>query len=250
MVDGDYCLFDDMPKASSKKLDILPVSVIDIGAQNQIRRGTGGHDAYSSRGNYSHFPSEIASLCYSLYLRDTQCVFDPFAGWGERHSFANAFDKKYIGFDCSQASVDAALNVYGVRNRLANSLFDDLPEFDGVITCPPYWNLETYSAKGIDAMPTWFNFLSAYRAIIERCYKAAPVGSIFCMMTGDWRDAGIYYPLTFETQKAFSDFGADWVDSVVVSRKSVTKIKIMLPQAIRLGYTVKVHETLSVFQKQ
>jgi hypothetical protein len=38
-------------------------------------------------------------------------------------------------------------------------------------------------------------------------------------------------------------------DKVVVSRLTTSKIKIMLPQAKRLGYTVKVHETLSVFKK-
>ena len=34
-----------------------------------------------------------------------------------------------------------------------------------------------------------------------------------------------------------------------MSRLGVSKVKVMIPQAVRLGYTVKVHETLSVFAK-
>jgi hypothetical protein len=43
--------------------------------------------------------------------------------------------------------------------------------------------------------------------------------------------------------------GATPVDIVVGSRATVTKIKVMIPQAVRLGYAVKVHETLLVFRK-
>ena len=39
-------------------------------------------------------------------------------------------------------------------------------------------------------------------------------------------------------------------DKVVLSVKKQSKIKIMLPQAKRLGYTVKVHQVLLVYEKQ
>ena len=48
----------------------------------------------------------------------------------------------------------------------------------------------------------------------------------------------------------FDSFGATPFDSVVISRRDTTKIKIMIPQAIRLGYTVKLHEMLLVFEKR
>jgi len=38
-------------------------------------------------------------------------------------------------------------------------------------------------------------------------------------------------------------------DKVVLSSKKYSKIKVMLPQAKRLGYTVKVHQILLVYYK-
>jgi len=38
-------------------------------------------------------------------------------------------------------------------------------------------------------------------------------------------------------------------DKVVLSYKKISPIKIQVPQAKRLGYSVKVHQTLLVFQK-
>ena len=38
-------------------------------------------------------------------------------------------------------------------------------------------------------------------------------------------------------------------DKVILSHKKQAKIKIMLPQVKRLGYTVKVHQILLVFVK-
>ena len=68
-------------------------------------------------------------------------------------------------------------------------------------------------------------------------------------MVGDWRKNHKYYDLEFVVSKIFKDMGAEIVDKVVVSRKKVSKIKIMLPQAKRLGYSVRVHENLLVFKK-
>jgi hypothetical protein len=45
------------------------------------------------------------------------------------------------------------------------------------------------------------------------------------------------------------ELGAKIFDQIVVSRKTTSKIKIMLPQAKRLGYSVRVHESLLVFKK-
>lgn len=39
------------------------------------------------------------------------------------------------------------------------------------------------------------------------------------------------------------------LDVLPVSVVDITKIKILIPQAVRLGYTVKVHEILLVFRK-
>jgi len=229
-------------------LPIIPVSVIDLTAQG--KRKNEDHDNVSSRANYSGFPNDIAELCYSFYLRDSTCIFDPFAGWGERHHFANKYGKVYLGFDTSQEAIEKAKETYGVDNLLCDSRTSFIPSFDGFITCPPYWNLEKYqSSEGLDKIKTWDDFLKDYREIISRAYNAASTGTSFCIQVGDWRNKGKYYDLTYETNRIFKELGAETIDNVVVSRKQVSKIKIMLPQAKRLGYSVRVHENLLVFRK-
>ena len=68
-------------------------------------------------------------------------------------------------------------------------------------------------------------------------------------MVGEWRSNHKYYDLEGVTRRVMHSLGAEMVDQVTVSRKNVSKIKVMLPQAKRLGYTVRVHESLLVFRK-
>ena len=226
---------------------ILPISVIDVGSQK--RRKKEDHDLVSSRANYSPFPDEVCTLCVEYFLRDAVQVFDPFAGWGERNRKCADHGKKYIGYDTSTVAIDNARSIFGVANTNANSLTADIPKFDGMITCPPYWNLEVYSGDGLDKAQTWEEFLVQYQQVFARCYHSALPGATFCVMVCDWRSDNRYYDLEYQTQKIFTDIGAEIFDKVVVSRSKISKIKVMLPQAKRLGYTVKVHEVLMVFKK-
>jgi len=229
-------------------LSVIPISVIDIAAQG--KRKNEDHNSTSSRANYSPFPTEIATLCAEFYLRDAKLVFDPFAGWGERGAAVKAQGKQYVGFDTSQEALDKAFADYGVVNLKADSSVAQIPKFDGLFTCPPYWNLETYAGEtGIDRLKTWEAFVEKLTLIFARCFNAASDGAIFCVMVGDWRKNHTYYDLEFQTSLIFKDLGAKVVDKVVVSRSKVSKIKIMLPQAKRLGYSVRVHENLLVFKK-
>lgn len=236
------------PASPGDFLSILPVSVLDIEAQGV--RVNESHSNTSSRQNYSPFPKEVATLCCEFFLRDCKTVFDPFAGWGERNAAATSMGMNYVGFDISPTAIEVAKNRNGVSNTLADSLTAPIPAHDGLLTCPPYWNLEKYeSSNGIDRAKTWGEFLSLLRRVFERCYLAANPSAVFCVMVGEWRSKGVFYDLEYETRRMFKDFGATLFDAVVVSRKKISKIKIMLPQCKRLGYSVRVHETLLVFKK-
>ena len=234
------------PIKTKYEIEVTPVSVLDIGPQKV--REKGGHDAKSSRQEYSPFPAEVASLCFEFFMRDAAHVFDPFAGWGERGAAAMVHGRKYTGFDLSPVAIEEAQKK-GVRNTLANSLTETIPRHDGLVTCPPYWNLEKYAGEGIDKRKTWEEFQSDYSDVLGRCWEAADVGSVYCIMVGEWRANHKYYDLEGVTRRIMHSLGAEMVDQVTVSRKNVSKIKVMLPQAKRLGYTVRVHESLLVFRK-
>jgi hypothetical protein len=240
----------DVPTSSKEpqRLEILPVSVVDIEAQG--KRGKEDHAAASSRQNYSPFPEEIAILCYEFFLRDATVIFDPFAGWGERAAIADRFGKTYIGYDISEQAIEKASASYGVSNTLADSCMAPIPEFDGLLTCPPYWNLERYaSPDGLDRCDTWEVFLHRLALVFARCAASAKPGATFCVMVGEWRKNHRFFDLEWQTTRILKDLGLQVVDKLVVSRKKISKIKIMLPQCKRLGYSVRVHENLLIFRK-
>ena len=68
-------------------------------------------------------------------------------------------------------------------------------------------------------------------------------------MVGDWRKKHVYYDFTFQTERILTKYGMKPFDKVVLSYKKISPIKLMLPQAKRLGYTVKVHQNLLVYKK-
>jgi|TARA_R110002167_G_C12510261_1_gene637170 hypothetical protein len=233
------------PLVTNHHVSVLPVSVIDV---EKSKRGS-HKDGESSRAGYSTFPPEVSDLCYELFLRDSTHVFDPFAGWGDRHAKALEHGVRYTGYDVSGKSIAKAKEDYGVDNVLADSLTAGIPSFDGLLTCPPYWNLEVYSQDGLEKAKTFAEFGENLRRVFERCYAAADVGAKICVMVGNWRKKGVYYDLSFMTKGIFQGLGATTIDCVIISRIKKTKISIMLPQAKRLGYTVNLHEELLVFEK-
>jgi hypothetical protein len=231
-------------------IDVLPVSVIDLEPSGKLFiRGETDHNKNSSRSSFSPFPKEIATICSQLFLRDSTHVFDPFAGWGERHCAVIKEGKKYSGYDLSPEAISFAKENFGVENILTNSLETDPPVHDGLLTCPPYYNLEKYEGNGLSNSSTWESFLNDLQSIFQKALSFSKKGSKYCIMAGDWRSKGIYYDLVFQIEKMMSNFqNVKPFDKIVVSRKGISKIKIMLPQAKRLGYTVKVHETLLVYE--
>ena len=101
----------------------MPVSVYDVKPIGMKGiRGKQHHDKKSSRSTYSPFPNDIAEWCAEYHLRDCQIIFDPFAGWGERHCAIKSANKTYIGYDISEKAIKNAQEKFNVTNILANNL--------------------------------------------------------------------------------------------------------------------------------
>lgn len=244
-----------MTDISNQKLNdisykYMPVSIFDVKPIGMKGiRGKQHHDKKSSRSTYSPFPQDIAEWCAEYFLKNKHNIFDPFAGWGERHAAIKKAGKNYTGYDISLKAIQYAYEHFNVQNTLANSLTEKIPIHDGLLTCPPYWNLEKYSKEGIDHIKKWGDFLVEYEKIWKRCIEKAEDGALYCIMVGDWRKNHIYYDFTFETERILKKHGMKLFDKVILSYKKISPIKLMLPQAKRLGYTVKVHQYLLIFKK-
>lgn len=245
-----------MEDKKDKKNDIsykyIPVSVYDVKPIGKKGiRGKQHHEKKSSRSTYSPFPLDIAEWCAEYHLRDASIIFDPFAGWGERHQAIKKAKKTYIGYDISEKAIEYAKEKFNVDNILANTMMADIPEHDGLLTCPPYWNLEKYNSKdGLDKIKKWNIFLEEYEALWKRVTEKALPGAKYCIMVGDWRKNHVFYDFTYQTEKIMERCGMKPFDKIILSYKKISPIKIMLPQTKRLGYTVKVHQYLLIYEKK
>lgn len=127
-------------------------------------------------------------------------------------------------------------------------------EYDLVFSCPPYADLEVYSADPRDlsakAKESYGSFLEAYRAIIrESCAMLKP-GRFACFIVGDVRDKeGNYLNFVSDTIGAFRDAGLHLYNELIL----VTSCGSL---AIRVGRQFsgyrkvgKTHQNVLVFLK-
>ena len=233
---------------------IYPVSVIDckkVGKKG-LRTGVKDKDGKikSSRAEFSPFNMEIGTLSAEFFLRDAATVFDPFAGWGERHLCCDKADKIYIGYDKSPDAIKYAKEKFNVDNILADSLVENIPPHSGLLTCPPYWNLEKYNGEGLSSLKSWTDFLEFYEKILARCSEKSSDDATYCIMVGDWRMKKKYHNLSFQTERIMYKLGFEIHDKVIVNQKSSTPYLRMGKNCKRFLYTAKVHQYLLVFKKK
>jgi DNA modification methylase len=237
----------------NKKFTVFPVSVIDCNKVGKTgirkcKKDNKGKTA-TSRGEFSPFPMEVGILTTQLHLQNCNLIFDPFSGWGERHLCCKKEGLPYIGYDKSPEAIKYALEKYGVNNILADSLVEDIPTHSGLLTCPPYFNLEKYQGDGLSSIKTWDEFIIQYKKVFLRCSEKATKGAIYCIMVGDFRKKGIYYNLSYETEKMMNELGFATYDKVIVSQKKTTPYLRMIRNCSKFLYSAKVHQYLLIFKK-
>ena len=228
-----------------------PVSVFDV--EGVGKKGIRGkhNNRKSTRTNYSPFNLDVCEHIVQFYLRDKYVIFDPFAGWGERGYMCEKYEKVYLGYDISPVAIQYAREKFNVNNILGDSRIDDILQHDGLITCPPYWNLEKYDGNNnMSRIKTWEDFLKDYKKVWKRCVDNAYPGATYCIVVGDWRKENVFYNFSYETQRIMKELGMTCVDKVILSQKKKVNYKIMFPQCCRLGYSAKVHQYLLVFKKK
>jgi len=231
-----------------KKLSEIPYSIFQVKRNEHNRRtNTKGQHTQLECGN---FPLNVVNHIGELYLKDCRQVVDPFSGWGERHAGLAKLGIPYYGFDLSKVANEYARKVLGVYNHYGDSRKVFVPRHDGLITCPPYYNVEKYAnPKGLDKLDSWESFLLDYEYILSRFALKAEQGAVYCIITGNWRSKGKYYELTYNTEKIMEKLGFVKHDMVILSRKGHFNPCIQLPQCKKFKRSVKVHETLNVWIK-
>lgn len=107
-------------------------------------------------------------------------VIDYSSGWGERLLTCAAKDIKYIGIDVNPEVVKGHNNIIKDYNLTEQKSIvgdsaiikiDNIEEFDMAFSCPPYYNLEKYTDKGADSLPTYEDFLAWWDKLVNNIGK-------------------------------------------------------------------------------
>jgi hypothetical protein len=124
---------------------------------------------------YSEFDSRLMAQVIDEFK--PVHIYDPFSGWGERGFMAGMKHVMYTGVDINGALLagyNEMINQNDLKNvfyQIADSRNVMCPSTsDMVITCPPYFDTEHYTDKGIEN-ENYVDFLNSFDQVVKHCNK-------------------------------------------------------------------------------
>lgn len=197
-------------------------------------------------------------------------VIDPFAGGGSVRGLVSAFTgRDYVGMDLRQEQIDAneknyaelegVKDFFGAKLRHPTWLCGDSTtitervdgEYDFLLTCPPYADLEKYSDDPRDISNMEYpQFIGTYREIIAKATSLLKENSYAVCVIGEVRSSnGDYYNFVSDTIQAFKDAGLRYYNEIILKT-------VVGTGALRANRTfgtyrkvVKMHQNVLVFVK-
>ena len=164
-------------------------------------------------------------------------VLDPCIGWGGRMlgTLVAAEDTFYVGCEPDPTTAEALDNIIidpavperiGDRVDLLNETIEDslleiqaMPKFDMVLTSPPYFNLEIYTAgdQSVTKYPTWDDWVTKWlKPIILGCLTALNTTGTSCWSVKNFK-TNKSYPLSDTVKKIHEDAGWRLVKTVAMT---------------------------------
>ena len=129
---------------------------------------------------FTTFDTKLMDQILSKYA--ISGLYDPCAGWGERMLLSYIRNIPYYGVDINaelKSGYDLMIQEFSMKHQcfiVADSANMIMPaQYDTVITCPPYYNLERYSDQGCENL-SYKDFLSWWDKVVANCSNA----KLFC----------------------------------------------------------------------
>ena len=215
----------------------------------------------------SVFDPVLAELLVRWFSPDGGTVLDPFAGGSVRGVIAAMVGRHYTGIELRPEQVKSN-SIQWEKIRSAQSTVTGSAkwiegdsavvlgkgkeaEFDMVLSCPPYGDLEVYSDDPDDLSAMDHDqFHKAYRAIIEASVERMAPDSFAAWVVGDYRDKnGLYRNFVGDTISAFLDAGTSlYNEAVLVTPMGTLQLRAgkHFRASRKLG---KTHQNVLVFVK-
>lgn len=210
----------------------------------------------------SIFDPALCEVLYHWFCPDGGTILDPFAGGSVRGIVANYLGYKYSGIDIREEQIDSnreqAIDILSVENQPqwyvgdSNVILNDnwQSQFDMVMSCPPYADLEVYSdLDGDISNKPYKEFLALYESIIEKSCKLLKVGGYACFVVGEVRDKnGFYIGFVPDTIRAFEKCGLKFYNECILLNQ-LGSASMRANGNMKSQKLVKVHQNVLVFKK-
>lgn len=210
----------------------------------------------------SIFNPALCEVLYHWFCESGGNILDPFAGGSVRGIVANYLGYKYTGIDIRQEQVesnrDQAFKILPIENQPnwfvgdSNELLENkwMIDFDLVMSCPPYADLEVYSdLDGDISNKPYHEFLKLYESIIKKSCKHLKNGGFACFVVGEVRDKnGFYLGFVPDTIKAFEKCGMRFYNEAILLDQ-LGNASMRANGNMKSKKLVKVHQNILVFKK-
>ena len=253
------------------------VSYQSQGRQTALQKmGDSRAKVFGTEGNASEmtgtsiFDPVLTELAYRWFCPPEGHVLDPFAGGSVRGIVAARLGRRYTGVDLSGAQLEAnrqqateilvakppeEANAKGrpvwIKGDSRNIETLAPGEYDFILSCPPYADLEVYSDDSRDLSTMGYDaFLAGYREVIAKACNLLRENRFACFVVGDIRSkAGQYRNFVGDTVVAFRDAGLElWNDAILVTAIGSLPIRAGRPfEGSRK--LAKTHQNVLVFVK-
>ena len=228
-----------------------------------LREATDDASVYGGKITESIFNPAVAAWILNLYAprtKDAIC-YDPFAGGGTRAIMAAKHGIKYMGVEIRQAEVDAVeqrCKALGVDKQVgiicgdSRTATKDLEGgfADFLLTCPPYYDLETYDGgpNDLSMAHTYAEFVAGLKDVVEESARVLRPGAFSCWVVGLHRnDAGEILAMHHDLARLHQEAGFRFKEEVILHQRNNGAIQRVGQFEKGDKRLVRIHEYLLVF---
>ena len=212
----------------------------------------------------SIFDPVLCELAVQNWSPQGGMILDPFAGGSVRGVISSLLGRKYLGCELRVEQVEANRKqgelpmLHGrykpkwICGDSAVTLQAKMPEFDAILSCPPYGNLEVYSKEpgDISNISSYDEFLKIYSKIIALACGHLRDDSYIVWVVGNYRNKqGHINDFVGDTIRAFGACGAALCHEIALLTPIATACQRASSIFGPAAKVVKTHQNVLVFIK-
>ncbi|HKO57505.1 MAG TPA: DNA methyltransferase [Thermoanaerobaculia bacterium] len=150
-------------------------------------------------------PTALCQRLVAMHSKPADVVLDPFAGYGTTLIAAQALGRRAVGIELDDARF-AYLRTLGLEVIQGDVLQADIPEFDLLLTSPPYWDPDGTAFAGYGPPgESYDHYLDTWRTLLARFAERIRDGGRIILLVPNIRIDGRLHPLAWDLGRLMSE---------------------------------------------